>query len=215
LTQRLYAAFLNLQGKDCVVVGGGTVAERKVIALLECGAHIRVISPDLTPHLQRLVCDGQVTHVARRYRRGDVKQATVVIAATDSLDVNQAVADEADEHRIWVNVANLPERCTFVVPSVVRRGPLSIAITTSGMSPAVTKIVREELESQFGPEYELYLQKMGEVRKRLKSTVADENVRREVFRRIARSDVLALIREGNVVEADRRIAEIMRGQKLT
>jgi precorrin-2 dehydrogenase/sirohydrochlorin ferrochelatase len=201
-----------LNGKDCVVVGGGRVAERKVIRLLECGAQVRVISPELSPGLQQLRDEGRITHTPRHYQQGDVRNAYVVIAATDSPDVNRAVADEADQHKRLVNVANLPERCTLVMPAVMRRGPLSVAVTTSGLSPALAKWVCEELESQFGPEYACFLQMMGEVRERLKRSVANECMRHEMFRRIVRSDVLELIRQGNVAEAEHRIAKIMGGQ---
>lgn len=206
----MYGAFLHVKDRNCVIVGGGSVAERKAAGLLECGAKITVIAPRLSSRLQILAEQGTITHIPRSYRRGDVCEAFLVIAATNSPQVNMEVADEADAYQRLVNVVNVPERCSFFVPSVVRRGSLALAISTSGMSPAVAKQIREELERQFGPEYEVFLQKMGEIRRQLKTSIENEEARREVFRQIARSDVLLLIRQGQMEAADRRIAELMR-----
>lgn len=213
LADQLYGAFLRLRGKKCVVIGGGRVAERKVRSLLPCEARVTVIAPHLTAWLQEKAAENQILHLARPYQPGDVKDAFFVIAATPSPEVNRAVAEEADACGRLVNVVNQPERCNLMVPSMVRRGPLQIAISTSGLSPAVARRLRGELERLIGPEYLQFLQWMAEARQRLKRTVADEERRGEIMRRLVQSDVLSLLREGDRHEAERRMAEIIEGRR--
>lgn len=213
LTDQLYGAFLRLRGKKCVVIGGGRVAERKVRSLLPCEAQVTVIAPRLTAWLQQRADEDQILHLARPYQQGDVKDAFLVIAATPSPEVNRAVAEEADAYGRLVNVVNLPERCSLMVPSMVRQGPLQIAISTSGLSPAVAQRLREELERLIGPEYLQFLQWMAEARQRLKQTVADEERRGEIMRRLVQSDVLPLLREGRQCKAEQRMAEIIEGRR--
>ena len=144
-----FAAFLDLRGRRCLVVGGGAIGERKVRDLLECGAHVSVVSPTLTAGLGELVATGHVHHRARRFRRWDVRGCAVVVAATGDPCVDQAVAAEARRRRALVNVVDDAAHCDFIVPSVLRRGPLQIAVSTSGRSPALAREIRRRLEPLF------------------------------------------------------------------
>ena len=144
---------LNITGKRCVVVGGGQVALRKVRMLLEHGAEVVVISPQLCPELSKLAESGEIRVLARDYLAGDLEEAFIAIAATDSKKTNRAVAREAKKQAVLVNVVDEPEISDFIVPSHLRRGDIAIAISTSGRSPALARKIRTRLEKEFGEEY--------------------------------------------------------------
>ncbi len=159
-----YPMFLNISGKRCVVVGGGRVARRKVRALLEHGASIDVISPDLCPELTELAEKGQIRASHRHYQPGDLRQAFIAIAATDSNDVNQQVVKEARSQGILVNAADDAENSDFIVPSYTHREGIAIAVSTAGRSPALARKIRTRLEKELGDEYASLAHLIGEVR---------------------------------------------------
>jgi siroheme synthase-like protein len=159
-----YPVFLGLNGRPCTVVGGGQVALRKVATLLECGACVTVISPELCPELEELAHDGKITAVLRAYRAGDLKGAFVAIAATDDSAINAKAAREARAKRALVNVVDDASQSDFIAPAVIRRGDITIAISTSGHSPALARKLRTVLEQQFGNEYADLARLIGEVR---------------------------------------------------
>jgi precorrin-2 dehydrogenase/sirohydrochlorin ferrochelatase len=144
---------LNITGRLCLVVGGGSVALRKIRALLGCGAKVKVISPWVVTDIAQLAEDGQLSLHLRGYRYGDMIGSFLVFAATDSTNVQEQVGREAGERRILLNSVDDPGRCDFQVPAKVRRGELLLTISTGGASPALSKRIREELEKQFGEEY--------------------------------------------------------------
>jgi len=189
-----YPAFLELAGRSAVVVGGGRVAERKALALLKADAEVTLISPELTPRLGRLVEKGRVSHRARRYRKGDVKDAFLVVAATDSGAVNARVAGDAP---CLCNVADAPELSNFIVPSVLDRGDLSIAVSTAGVSPALARSIRLELENRYGPEFRDYLNKIKTERKRVMKTIKDPAERRRYLKGLGREGAPEAIRKGS------------------
>jgi len=207
---RYYPVFLDVRERPCVVVGGGVVAERKAIALFDAGADLSIVSPSLTPALAELAGKGKITHRPKTFEEQDLAGAYLVIAATNDPAVNEAVARVCRKNGTLVNVATSPDEGTFVVPSVVERGDLLIAISTCGGSPALARKVREDLERAYGPEYGVFLEKMANLRRRLLHDVADENVRRKVYQAVVDSDVLYLLKAGQTHEADHRIAEIVR-----
>lgn len=175
---RYYPVFLKIEGEKCVVIGGGGVAERKARALLDAGGRVTVISPVLTRRLEKEKQAGKITHVARRYRKGDLKGAFVVIAATDSEEENIKVSEEAKgASGPFINVVDRPELCSFIVPSVVRRGPLQIAISTSGASPATAKAIRKELEKLYGPEFGRHLRRLAKLRAKAFKEIKDKRER--------------------------------------
>jgi precorrin-2 dehydrogenase/sirohydrochlorin ferrochelatase len=159
-----YPMFLNISGRRCVVVGGGRVALRKVRALLEHGAIIKVISPDLCPELNKLRETGEIEALQRRYQAGDLAGALLAIAATDNRDINRKVVREAQSKAVLVNVIDDPVNSDFIVPSYGRRGGVTIAVSTAGTSPALARKIRTRLEQELGDEYASLAQLIGEVR---------------------------------------------------
>ncbi len=207
---RYYPVYLDLRGRTCVVVGGGEVAERKSGSLIIAGAHLVVVSPDLTHSLQDLAEQGKLIHRKKNFEANDLRGAFLAVAATDDPVVNGAVAEACREEGVLVNVATSPEAGTFIVPSVVERGDLLIAVSTCGDSPALARRVRQDLEKSYGPEYGVFLEKMSVLRRRLMAEVADEGARRKIYQAVVDSDVLSLLKGGAVQDADRRIAEIVK-----
>jgi precorrin-2 dehydrogenase/sirohydrochlorin ferrochelatase len=159
-----YPMFLNISGKRCVVVGGGRVALRKVRVLLEHGANIEVISPDLCPELTELAAEGQIQASHQCYRPGDLRQAFMAIAATDNSEINRQVLEEARSEAALVNVADDPESSDFIVPAYAHRGGITIAVSTAGRSPALARKIRNRLEKGLGDEYGSLAHMIGEVR---------------------------------------------------
>ena len=163
-----FPVFLNVRRKKCVVVGGGQVAFRKVRTLLDCGARVTVISPVLHPDLSELANRKLIQVIRRSYKLGDLKGTFVVIAATDSKETNRKVAKEAGRVGALVNVVDDPKSSNFIVPSLLRRGDLTITISTGGMSPALARKIRTRLEECFGEEYALLVSLIKEVRSTLR-----------------------------------------------
>ncbi len=159
-----YPMLLNISRKKCVVVGGGRVALRKVKTLLEHGASIEVISPDLCPELIELVEQGQLHIQRRHYQPGDLQKAFIAIAATDNSDINLQVVKEAQSKAVLVNAVDDPDNSDFIVPSYSHRGGITIAVSTAGKSPALARKVRTRLEKELGDEYAALVHLIGEVR---------------------------------------------------
>jgi len=199
-----YPVFLNLKGKRCVVIGGGKVAERKVKGLLEAGASVTVISPVLTTELQRLRDQKILTHLARQYQTGDLGDAFLVIAATSDMEVNKQIFREASE--IPLNVVDIPELCTFIVPSVIRKGPLIIAISTSGMSPALSRSLRLELQEIIPDELSEFLEYLYNIRKEIKGKEGSGDILRE----IGSHRILRVLINSGLEEAKREVRNILR-----
>ena len=162
-----YPVFLDLTGRPCCVVGGGSVAERKVEGLVAAGARLTVVSPTLTPRLQALAHAGRLRHVGREYRAGDLAGQQLAFVATDDGAVNAVVAAEAHARSVWLNAADDPPHCSFILPSVLRRGALQVAVATGGASPALSRAIREELEGYFTEEYGALAALAAEVRQEL------------------------------------------------
>jgi precorrin-2 dehydrogenase / sirohydrochlorin ferrochelatase len=160
----LYPAFLRLEGERCLVVGGGPVAVQKAKALLRAGADVTAVAPDFQPSFRRLK---KVRLVRRKFRPADLSGMTLAVSATDDQALNARVARLCRRKRVWVNVVDRPALCRFIVPSVVRRGPLTLAISTGGASPAVSKWLGARLREEIGPAYGLLVRALGRHRKRL------------------------------------------------
>jgi len=167
-----FPALLDLRGRRCLVVGGGPVGERKVHALLTCGASVSVVSPRLTPALAALAAAGRIAHRPRPFRRADVTGVLLVLVATGVPHVDRAVAAEARRRRALVNVADTPALCDFILPSVLRRGGLQVAVSTGGRSPALAREVRKHLERVLGPEYAALVARVGHARARVRALAA-------------------------------------------
>lgn len=192
---------LNLSGQTCVVIGGGAVAERKVESLLEYGAAVRVVSPEVTPTLARLASEGRIERIESEYRAEHLSDAFLVIGATDDRAVNTRISSDARTRGLLVNVVDDPDLCNFIVPASVRRGDVIISISTSGRSPAMARRLREEIEERYGPEYGLLADLLGSLRDEVKARHADPAERMRAYNRILDSDVLRLLSEGRPDEA--------------
>lgn len=165
---RLYPIALKLEGRTAVVVGGGSVAARKVGSLLECGARVTVVSPELCPELEERAAAGSIVVHRRGFEAADLDEAMVAIAATNITAVNEAVLAAGRARRALVNVVDVPDLCDFYVPASVKRGDLEIAINTGGSCPALSKKIRQQLDPLFGPEYGPYLELLSVMRRELR-----------------------------------------------
>ena len=163
-----YPIFLNIQGKKCVVIGGGQVGLRKAKMLLQAGANVFVISKNPHAEIRKLSKRKAIHLIQRDYKAGDLKDAVIAIACTDVKEVNRKVADEAKKAGVLINVADDPERSDFITPSLFKRGNLTVAVSTAGVSPALAKKIRMRLEQTFGEEYSPLLSVIKEVRQELK-----------------------------------------------
>jgi len=165
---KYYPINLNISGRKCIVIGGGNVAERKILSLLECGADVTVISPSLTKNIKRLVDEYRINFIKRNYKKGDLKGAFIVVAATNDSKVNKEVAKEAKKKKVMINVVDSPKLCDFISPSVIRRGDLVISISTGGKFPAFSKKIRIMLEKIIGKEYGMELDRLVIFREKFK-----------------------------------------------
>ncbi len=204
-----FPAFLNLQGKLCVVVGGGRVAERKVRSLLKAGGLVKVIGPDLTKSLSRLKMSKKIVHHPRSFASGDLRGAFLSIAATDDRTINEQVFRQAYRLKIPVNVVDDPTHSSFIVPSVVEQGELLLAISTSGQSPALAKVLRQRLQKEIGPEYSFFLKLLGAIRKKILPVGWGQKRNQKIFRRLVQEDLLSLIRKNDRRGLETRLRSIL------
>lgn len=200
-----YPIMVDIRKRPCIVIGGGTIAERKTETLLACGAQVQVISPDFTPLLACWAAEGRVTTIPRSYQDGDLGNAFLVVSATDDMAVNEAVAAEANRRQILLNVVDIPQLCNFIVPAVVQKGPLVITVSTGGASPAMAKKIRQDLDHMFGPEYGVFLQMLGSLRAEVKDRFTTQAERQQLWESIIESDILAIIAAGKIDEAEEKM----------
>jgi precorrin-2 dehydrogenase/sirohydrochlorin ferrochelatase len=180
---------VDLAGRRCLVVGGGRVAERKVGLLLECGATVKVVSPTATQKITEWAARKAIRLARRAVRPADLTRAFLVFAATDDAQVNRTVAEKVRAAGGLVNVADAPTACNFLVPAVVRQGDLTIAISTGGGSPALSKRLRQRLEATIGPEYDAFLAALRELRAQAQRTISDPAERQAIYRRALDSNL--------------------------
>jgi siroheme synthase-like protein len=209
----VYAVFLDVQGACVLVVGGGRVAERKVAGLVDEGAQVALVSPTATAGLRALAEAGRIRWHRRHFSEDDLACARLVFAATDSRAVNARVARAARARGIWVNVADSAEESSFLVPSVVRRGALEIAVSTGGKSPLVARQLRQELAARYGDEYGPFLDLLGELREMAEQSLPTEAARRALYTAAVESDALALIRRGQSESARRLVLALFEEQR--
>ncbi len=205
-----YPAILLLDGRLAVVIGGGQIAERKVRTLRDAGAKVRLVADAITPVLRDLAESGEVELVERRYARGDLAGAVVGVAATDDEEVNRSVYADATEAGIPVNVVDNTALCTFIAPSIIRRGDLVVAISTGGAAPALAVRIRERLEQEFGDEYARFLELTAELREQVK-VPGDQDERAKAWYRVIDSDVMDLVRAGEIERARERATALLLG----
>ncbi len=206
---RYYPVHLDVRGRRCLVVGGGGVGSRKANTLLECGALVTVVSPAATETLRLLAEEGRIELKSRAYSADDLAGVFLVIGATDDEDLNCRISRDAEARRILCNIADRPEVCNFILPSIVKRGDLVLTISTAGKSPALAKRLRQDLERQFGTEYAVLLDLMGAIRRRLLAREHAPEAHKPLFEAILDSGILELIRNNQRPEIDRLLTELI------
>lgn len=202
-----YPILIKLEGKRCLVAGGGEVAYRKVEALLKCGARVTVVSPQLGPGLMQAAQARQIKVLPRAFQPDDLDGVVLAIAATDDPQVNAQVSREAQRRGLLVNVVDDPAACNFIVPSVLRRGDLVIAVSTSGRSPALARNIRQKLEQQFPPEYGAFLDLISQVRQEL--AARGQRAAPEVWQDSLDTELLELVRQGKTEAARERLVAML------
>ena len=206
---RYYPIHLDIQNRNCLVVGGGGVGTRKVDNLLKCGARVTVVSPEISAKLQDLSKTESLTLRFRPYRTADIENMFLVIGATDNEALNQQISRDAEARHTLCNIADRPEVCNFILPSIVRRDDLVITISTSGRSPALAKKLRKKLDRQFGKEYGDFLKLMGAIRKKLLSQAHEPEAHKPLFEQLIDSDLLDLIRDAKTEEIDALLVKVL------
>jgi siroheme synthase-like protein len=197
-----YIACLKLTGRRCLVVGGGEIGLEKVEGLLACNGDVTLIAPEAVPELEQLAREGSIAWERREYRPGDLERAFMVIACTDDTDVNIAVYNDAEARAMLVNVVDVPPLCNFILPAILRTGPLAIAISTAGASPALAKRMKAEIAEHFGEEYARLAVILNGVRGWAKSTLPTYQDRKQFFEGIVNGDPdpIVLLRESRIDE---------------
>src|SRR5690349_2571563 len=191
-----YIACLRLTGRRCVVVGGGEIGLEKVEGLLACDGRVVLVAPDAVPELRRLAEEGSIEWIRREYETGDLEATFIAIAATDDTDINIRVYDDAETRAMLVNVVDVPPLCNFILPAIVRTGPLAIAISTAGASPALAKRIKRQIADEFGEPYARLAVMLNEVRGWAKGTLPTYQDRKAFFEEIVNGDPdpIALLR---------------------
>ncbi len=205
---RYYPVFLELRGKKVVVIGGGQVAFRKVETLLMCGANVHLVAKRLDQRLKQYIEGGRVKYEGSQFNPEILNGSSLVIAATDDTELNKKISKEAKKRNILINVVDNPEECNFIVPSIVKRGDLIVAISTSGSSPALSKRLRERFEDILGKEYELFLNLMKYIRKGIISKGLSSEENRRIFYNLVDSPLISLIKENRWEEVSSKVEEI-------
>jgi precorrin-2 dehydrogenase / sirohydrochlorin ferrochelatase len=201
---KYYPVFWDIKDKKCVVVGGGGVAARKIKRLKDCGARVVVVSPHLTDDLTAMKIENMIDHIAADYHVRHLDGAVLVIGATDDEKINAAVSQDARSLGIPVNIVDDPQKCDFILPAVVERGDLALAIGTGGKSPALARHLREELEDKYGAEYEVLLNILGNLRPSMKNSGAGKSW----LDSLLAAGILDLIRAENWEKVKRAVKEI-------
>ena len=204
-----YPVYIQLRDQPCVVIGGGKIAEGKVEGLLAVQAQVTIIAPELTSHLHHLAEQKQITYIPRKYQPGDLTGAFMVICATDQAEINHQVWQEAMANRQLVNVVDDTPRCNFIAPSILRKGDLTIAISTSGKAPALAVRLKERFQREIGAEYERFLELAGELREPLAKHFPDFETRKALWYELVDSDILEALARGEEDSAKEIISQVV------
>lgn len=206
---KYYPVHLDINNRNVLVVGGGGVGTRKVKTLVDCGARVTVVSREVTTKLQDLAASGEINLEQRSYRSEDLNGMFLVIGATNDMKLNRQISNDAEELNTLCNIADRPEVCNFILPSIVRRDDLVITISTSGKSPAMAKKLRKSLENQYGEEYGTLLRLMGTIRKKLLRQAHEPEAHKPLFEQLINSDLIEMIQAGKIDEIDALLFEVL------
>ena len=206
---KYYPVHLNIENRNVLVVGGGGVGTRKVKMLLECGARVTVVSIESSRELRELAESGDIDLEQRSYRSEDLNGMFLVIGATNDMKLNRRISNDAEQLNTLCNIADRPEVCNFILPSIVRREDLVITVSTSGKSPAMAKKLRKALEYQYGEEYGKLLRLMGAVRKKLLRQAHEPEAHKPLFEQLINSDLLSMIQENKINDINMLLFNIL------
>jgi len=206
---RYYPVNLDIQNRKCLVVGGGDVGTRKVMTLLECGATVVVVSPAVTAKIEELSNNALIKLEKRGFKPTDLHQMFLVVGATNNPELNRQIHTGAERLGMLCNIADRPEVCNFILPAIVNRGDLIIAISTSGKSPAFAKKIRKDLEKEFGTEYEEFLKLMGRIRNKLLSQDHEPEVHKPLFENLIQRNLVKMIKDRDIAAVDSLLFEIL------
>ncbi len=202
MTEKYYPINVDIAAKKCVVIGCGPIGERKINSLLECGARVLAISKKFTPAVEKLIFDNKIEGHQREFREDDLDEAFLVYCATNDRELNEIVYQIAAHNGSLVNVVDVPDICNFIVPAVIRRGPLCIAVSTSGAAPALAKKIKKDIARMIPKNYENYIDFLAEKRLEIKETIGDIEVRKSIFEEMIESTI-----EDHMLAGDREKAE--------
>lgn len=205
----LYPVNLNITDRLCLVIGGGTVALRKIESLLFCGARVRVVSPEAVAEIRNLAEAGRIEWWRRGYAPGDLQGIFLAIAATDNPSVQNQIAEEAVDLPVLLNSADNPEACDFHVPSTVRRGELLITVSTGGASPALARQIRKKLEEEFGWEYSAVITLLARLREIVVRDGKDTEINTRIFYDVLGLDIVNSVRKAEWDNLQRALQEIL------
>lgn len=208
-SMKYYPINLDIKDRNCLVVGGGGVGTRKVTTLLDCGARVTVVSTDPTPRLKKLAATGSIQLKERLYRSDDLKKMFLVIGATDDEELNRQISRDAERRNILCNIADRPRVCNFILPAIVRRGDLTLTISTSGQSPALAKRLRHDLETQFGEEYADFLRLMGAIRQKLLKQAHEPEAHKALFHQLIDENLIGLIKANQSEQINALLYEVL------
>jgi siroheme synthase-like protein len=206
---RFYPVFLHLEGRSCIVIGNGPVAEQKVIGLLGAGAHVTVVSPDPPPRLRELAADGAIELRQRGYEPGDLDGAFLAIVSVDDRAARHTVWQDAERQRVLINAVDDLPHCSFIAPSTYQQGDLAVAVSTAGKSPALAVCVRNRIGALLGPEYGTLLTWLGDLRADVAARIPDTPARTALWYRIVDSDAIEFIQRGDLPGARRRLDQLI------
>jgi precorrin-2 dehydrogenase/sirohydrochlorin ferrochelatase len=207
-TRDYYPVFINLKGRPCLVVGGGEVVSRKVQTLLECGARVKLVAPKIRAEVKDLAAEfKELAWEERPYQEADMAGVFLVIAGTDDSAVNARVAKDAAKNKALCNVVDDPAQCSFIVPATVRQGHLTIAISTDGISPALARDIRRELEGRYGPEYKAFLDLLEDFRPAIKKLPAGK--KKKAWEKIVNPRTIQLVKAGKISGVNDMIKDLI------
>lgn len=204
-----YPISLKVIDRKVLIVGGGEVALRKVKNLLSYGARIQMVSPQVMPEIERMALERKITLFREKYSSTFLEDCCLVIGATDDREVNQRIAADAQKAGIPVNIVDSPSLCTFLVPAVLRRGSLTVSVSTEGKSPSLSGKIKRDLESSIGEEFGLFLDYLGILRKKILEEVNDPAIRRKIFMEISDPDVAKLVQGKDLSRLEAKCREII------
>ncbi|MCY6354156.1 precorrin-2 dehydrogenase/sirohydrochlorin ferrochelatase family protein [Clostridium sp. ZS2-4] len=211
--KKYYPIMLDIENKNCLVIGGGRIAYRKTLSLLECGGKVKVLSKNISDEFKILINKGEIEYIEDNYSIKYIDNVYIVYAATDNRSMNKTIYEDCNRNNILVNVVDEPDICNFIVPAKVQRGDLTVAVSTNGKSPMLSRRIREELEKVFNSNYEDFLDIMGDMRSNVLREIKDGKKRREFFKEVVYSDFIERLTYENKEEVQQEIYGIFEKYK--